>query len=295
MFVTINTLLSTLIVGLYFYWKKYWIDGYAFLSLSVLFYSIMWNILFFLSKRRINKWKGITFEFAIFTLMLLIGNWAIYSTMSLICSIECFWIDIVFFDVILLLITSIIFLLRFFLTANNKQKMNGWIITFILLWIYLYSPIKYWYTENFIITRFQNSENYYKDKDYAYCELGISKITLEWADVNTFIALDDTYAKDKNQVYYLCDVIPNANSETFKIFNEAKDYKMRITKIAPEWYNIGTTVNAVYSKDKNQVYFLWNKISWANSETFKSLWNGYAKDDLNNYFEGSINNRCKSK
>jgi len=47
-----------------------------------------------------------------------------------------------------------------------------------------------------------------------------------------------------------------------------------------EWVDIESfeVLNYWYSKDKHNVYYFWRKIDWADPETFENLWKYYAKD-----------------
>lgn len=283
-----NSIGALVVIGLIFYWGLTWMDAYWLLSKTILFYIIMGNILYFAVKRRIKKWASILLELALFIVMIYIGNSITYFLNSLLCTIECFGVDIVFFSTLLFIVTFLVFSGCFLYTTKGKQRIIGSAIILFLIWLFIYSPVSYWYRENFLITRFPVSQYYYKDKNATYCTYFLIwwNTIMKWTDVDSFIALDHLYAKDKNNVYYACKSFSSADSKTFEVIPEKTPYPIRLDlqeDVNGSHYIY--KINANYSKDKNQVFFLDKIVEGANPITFKSLGNGYAQDGDNYYFE----------
>jgi len=109
------------------------------------------------------------------------------------------------------------------------------------------------------------------------CQPGFKKVNGEWAwvsydkgegkSINTLPNVDNAsfqklkagngqYAKDKNQVYYLKDVIDDADPASFNIIN-----------------------NQGYAKDNQYVYLDYQKVIYANPKYFELLSFPYAKDN----------------
>lgn len=119
----------------------------------------------------------------------------------------------------------------------------------------------------FLVANLGMSE--YIKKDNAVYYFNESK-KIEEADVNSFEVLGETesYAKDKNNVYFWGKIIANADVKTFKIISE--------------------DING-YSKDKNNVYIGIQKIEGADSKTFEKIKDTlyYFKDKNNLYYRGT--------
>ena len=121
------------------------------------------------------------------------------------------------------------------------------------------------------------SVSYAKDKNVVYHSCG--KILVS-ADVSTFSDLKDGYAKDKNKVWYLADIISGADVATFQSLGEG------YTKDRARAYFAGSVIEkadagtfivvkenitadeygSVYAKDKNNVYSGTEVIEGANPE-----------------------------
>lgn len=104
--------------------------------------------------------------------------------------------------------------------------------------------------------------SYVLDPDTVYCEY--KKIDV---DVNSFTVFDDypDMARDKNNVYYRCDKINDIVIDTF-VYLWNGQYK-NLNKIYSSWKIIESAdvdsykvINHIYSKDKNNVYFNWEKV-----------------------------------
>ena len=115
----------------------------------------------------------------------------------------------------------------------------------------------------FLVANLGMSE--YIKKDNAVYYFNESK-KIEEADVNSFEVLGETesYAKDKNNVYFWGKIIANADVKTFKIISE--------------------DING-YSKDKNNVYIGIQKIEGADPKTFEKIKDtSYYFKDKNNLY-----------
>ena len=103
--------------------------------------------------------------------------------------------------------------------------------------------------------------SYAKDKDVVYHSCGE---ILEDADTLTFTALEDGYAKDKNNVWYLADIISTADTATLQ------------------------SLGGGYAKDKLRVYFAGFVVQEADVATFSIVKEQVAKDKNYVYFENKI-------
>ncbi len=89
----------------------------------------------------------------------------------------------------------------------------------------------------------------------SYDEAAGKRINKLNVDKETFVVLDkETYAKDKDNVYFKGGQIKNADPETFEIINHG------------------------YSKDKNYVFIDYYKIFKADPKTFELIKFPYSKD-----------------
>ncbi len=113
-------------------------------------------------------------------------------------------------------------------------------------------------------------DNYFiKDKNYIYKNYFSSLFKLDNIDINTFSSLNGYLFKDSNWVYkvdspalldYEVKKIPDADIETFEI------------------------IDISYSKDKNNVYYYWEKMEWINVKELEILTNWYIRDNNNCYY-----------
>lgn len=118
------------------------------------------------------------------------------------------------------------------------------------------------------------SEQYYHDGEHVYYVQGgnffeLGKRLLEMADLETFTVLSNAYAKDKQQVYFSGEVIPEADAQTFELLfadNEQKD--------------------SIYSRDGQQVFFFRLPVAGADAETFVNIGSGYGVDKHQFYYDG---------
>ena len=121
-------------------------------------------------------------------------------------------------------------------------------------------------------------------------------------DKSTFqIIMPDYYAKDKNNVYRGYDKIKDANPDTIKILNEGylKDDKNVFLNFGQKIENVDVAAfqaiegNVAYGKDKNNVYYLGEKIKGADAKSFEvilepsDLIQMYSKDK-NSVFIGGL-------
>lgn len=99
----------------------------------------------------------------------------------------------------------------------------------------------------------------YDHKNY-YVGSNHGEIAFPIADVPTFKVINQFYAKDAKQVYYLKEILDKADSATFQVFKDG------------------------YAKDATRVYHLNFVMPDANVDTFQVLSYGYAKDDQHAYY-----------
>ncbi len=109
--------------------------------------------------------------------------------------------------------------------------------------------------------------NYEKDLLNVYYEWE----KMEWVDVESFKSLGGWFAKDKHQVFH---------NWRLKKTQWISTNWLEIIKALWGWYES----NSIYAKSKDSVYFNWNIVEWADSETFEYLSDRYAKDKNNVYF-----------
>lgn len=96
---------------------------------------------------------------------------------------------------------------------------------------------------------------------------------MPFADPETLIGLTSWYAKDKNNVYSYRTIIKDADTETFKIFEQYDPIEGKFVK------------KYMYAEDKNNIYFNEKIIDWADIETFKIIDWHYSQDKNNSYFQ----------
>lgn len=109
-------------------------------------------------------------------------------------------------------------------------------------------------------------ENYFKDKNNIFCnqgDRGMIVEKLEGADVNTFSIVPrstEYFAKDKNNVFRLCDKLDGADPATFQILDNATYQKDKNSVYDEGWKMPGADpasfviFNLFLTKDKNAVY-----------------------------------------
>lgn len=84
-------------------------------------------------------------------------------------------------------------------------------------------------------------------------------------DAASVKSLGNSYVKDRSQVFYMGELIPGADPDTFNVINETS-----------------------FSRDAKRVYFWQVAVPNANPKTFEILERGYAKDDQRVYHHRSI-------
>ena len=119
-------------------------------------------------------------------------------------------------------------------------------------------------------------ESYSKDRYNIY----YAGTPIYDVDKSTFqIIMPDYYAKDKNNVYSGSDKIKNANPDTIKILNQVylKDDKNVFLNFGQKMENVDVATfeaiegNVAYGKDKNNIYFLGEKIKGADVKSFEVI------------------------
>ena len=173
-----------------------------------------------------------------------------------------------------------------------KDKKNVYWDWFLLKWI----DIK---TFKIINTLYISDKNWvYSAKKYIkeWEKFDFEKII--WADPKTFNLIGGDYAKDKKNVYFWNNfIIKWADTITFKADEETwygwdknNTYYLWNKINWSDWKSFYILYNSIYGIDKNNVYFSWVKINWADPQTFNTIftWSNYAKDKNHVYFTSRI-------
>ena len=159
----------------------------------------------------------------------------------------------------------------------------------------------------------EDTGSYYRDKDSVfYYDINKNElIKIEGADKNSFIEMENYFAKDNKNVYYLGKQIRNISSEGFKFvgpdiaknkngvyFLKDKtgegDYEIVPLNFDSASFDIANKDTSNYFKDKNGIYYLdygkllnseakdvqnaFIKLEGADIPTFKAFGYGYSKD-----------------
>ena len=115
-------------------------------------------------------------------------------------------------------------------------------------------------------------DTYYKDKNNIYCYFK----KIQDVDPATFEIIKSPhhpYSRDKNNVYYYEHTITGANPETFVILDEGYGY----------------------AKDSKSIYYGTKSLKEADLNTFKVINMNTAKDKNNVYRDGEISGENPSK
>lgn len=146
------------------------------------------------------------------------------------------------------------------------------------------------------------SFRYAKDLDAVYC----FGDRIVWADAATFenTPFMDMYARDKNHIYYNCDILEGLDPASFEVLKSNtivrdKEYifcdntKMKDVDAwsfsIVLWISKGTEpVPSEYSKDKNHVYFWCHILDGADSGSFKTIDVFIGKDKNHTYANWEI-------
>ncbi len=140
-----------------------------------------------------------------------------------------------------------------------------------------------------------------KDSLYAYYK----EKSIAGADIASFSAVDDSYAKDKNRVYY-CDefrdgknyymtkyqeisVVEKADPASFTLIGASYAKDNRFGFLAGQSFEVKdiatlTGINHSFAKDKVQAYFNRRPVPGSHGKTFALINDYYAKDTGHIYF-----------
>ena len=159
----------------------------------------------------------------------------------------------------------------------------------------------------------EDTGSYYKDKDSVfYYDMNKKELRkVDGGDRNSFVEMDNFFAKDNKNVYYLGKQIRNISSEGFKfvgpdIFKNKNgvyfwkdetgtgDYEIVPLNFDSASFDIANKNTSNYFKDKNGIYYLdygkllnleakdvqnaFIKLEGADIPTFKAFGYGYSKD-----------------
>jgi len=166
----------------------------------------------------------------------------------------------------------------------------------------------------------EDTGSYYKDKDNVfYYDMNKNELRkVEGGDRNSFVEMDNFFAKDNKNVYYLGKQIRNISSEGFKfvgpdIFKNKNgvyfwkdetgtgDYEIIPLNFESASFDIANKDTSNYFKDKNGIYYLdygkllnskskdvqnaFIKLEGADIPTFKAFGYEYSKDKNRAYCE----------
>ena len=166
----------------------------------------------------------------------------------------------------------------------------------------------------------EDTGSYYKDKDSVfYYDMNKKELRkVDGGDRNSFVEMDNFFAKDNKNVYYLGKQIRNISSEGFKFVGPdiAKnkngvyflkdetgtgDYEIVPLNFDSASFDIANKDTSNYFKDKNGIYYLdygkllnseskdvqnaFIKLEGADIPTFKAFGYGYSKDKNRVYCE----------
>ena len=166
----------------------------------------------------------------------------------------------------------------------------------------------------------EDTGSYYKDKDSVfYYDMNKKELRkVDGGDRNSFVEMDNFFAKDNKNVYYLGKQIRNISSEGFKfvgpdIFKNKNgvyfwkdetgtgDYEIVPLNFDSASFTIASKDTSNYFKDKNGIYYLdygkllnseskdvqnsFIKLEGADIPTFKAFGYGYSKDKNRAYCE----------
>lgn len=136
-----------------------------------------------------------------------------------------------------------------------------------------------------------------KDKDNVYRQRSFRLV--EGADAKSIHSINDKYSKDKNQVYFEYEIIPGANSKTFRIADYDSPYMVSMDKNTvyigrsplhgshPKTFRL---LKEGYMKDKRQVYYNYRALKNADPDSFTFIpeRNGYTRDKNHLYYGGQL-------
>lgn len=149
---------------------------------------------------------------------------------------------------------------------------------------------------NYYDPYFRDSENIF----YAMSPGYVPKV--ENADIDTFEALNEFYAKDKNYIYLDDRSQEVADIDTFEIVDgvfskDSQNVYMAVNKYEGSYYTpiegadpeTFELAGYLYTKDSNNVYYLAGMVEGADVSTFKVLGDyGYASDAGHIYCNGMV-------
>ena len=166
----------------------------------------------------------------------------------------------------------------------------------------------------------EDTGSYYKDKDSVfYYDMNKKELRkVEGSDRNSFVEMDNFFAKDNKNVYYLGKQIENISSEGFKFVSSdivknkngvyfwkdetgTGDYEIVPLNFDSASFDIANKDTSNYFKDQNGIYYLdygkllnselkdvqnaFIKLEGADIPTFKAFGYGYSKDKNRVYCE----------
>ena len=152
---------------------------------------------------------------------------------------------------------------------------TGFIITYFLLIVvfsrYVNSPSK---NNATAINKEKSNQYYIEDSKVVYVMGGnffnIGAKEIDGADLDTFIVLDQDFAKDKHTVYYNDRPIIGADPDTAVPIPKTYNHPS---------YRASKKESSGFIKDANHVYCGCQQLTMADPDTFTALWGVYGMDN----------------
>jgi hypothetical protein len=182
---------------------------------------------------------------------------------------------------------SRIFKLSFFKVIKWLIGIIGFLVLLYLSLIELTS--KPYHPEGYEITK--------EKVNYWMCgKEGCFSGEVENADIDTFVIINDKYAKDNKNVYIRSQIVSGADPDTFEVlswrYSRDKNFGYHYgEKLLDSHGNSFEVIsdktmgwNDYYAKDDQSVYMLGKRIEGADPSSFKILWYVYSQDNYDIYY-----------
>jgi len=157
-----------------------------------------------------------------------------------------------------------------------------------LIFILFLISISFWLYQKENITFFQKQSKQNSGYKIKKNEVYYDDIKLKNVDIDTFEIFESCYAKDKNNIFEghinFKDADLYFDAPSFKAFNcyytldkNGAYYRLN-KKISQADINTFESLNEVFAKDKNNIYFKWHLIKDVDYSSFKIIEKRFAKD-----------------
>ncbi len=169
---------------------------------------------------------------------------------------------------------------------NKKKIIIISLIIFIVIWVFI-------------------GWNLFKNRDFIKKDWKVYYISKYWeylleikgsswsVDTDSFEVINGTYIKDRDNVYKFFWTDSDKNTYSIEILKWVDSKTFELLNYSIFYHYLDNKNYAYYIKDKDNVYFStrwpeWQvefKLDWVDLNTFKLLWNFYAKDNNNIYYK----------